>query len=209
MSRTELSPKRPRTPINADFLRRKVSESVGGKGLEISGAVVDPGCGRPDDPVVIPGNSIKITDMKSEIDFRDFEFKGPLALLNHWALLSFHHTLFSDLTISADISQFFIGNKSGAMNIEVSDSTIDAFFLYDSRFLGKVVFKKTSLRILFLKRIVIEGDLDLSGVVGLRHLALIKVNIHGKVIAPTHPQMRHIADDLRREFGDKVVFKKK
>lgn len=205
MSRFALTLARPRSPMNPDFLKRKIDETVAQNGCEFSGAVVDSGYGKPGDPITIGGHNSPVMDTRSEIQFRDFEFKCPVTFSNHWAMLSLHDSTFSDFIFRGSCSELFLGNKTKAKNLSVSSSRINGLIVYDTRLLGGLTVERSFIRIIFIKRMVIEGDLDFSGLLGVNHIELVKTKVYGRIIVPTGVDMAFFREKLRDQFGDKVV----
>lgn len=191
--------------MNADFLRRKVAETVVGNGQEFSGALVDPGRGEKADPVQVNGSITSVADVRSEIKFRNFEFMGQAKFTDNWAMLSFHETKFADFHFSGNSSELFLGCKTAAQNVRIENSTINGFFLCYSDVFGDVVFSESKVGIIFLQRSVIYGDLDLSGVKDVRHLALVELDVLGNIYAPVDPHLSFVYHQLYRDFGDRVV----
>lgn len=205
MNRFNLSSRAPRFPMNVTFLNRKISEFVAGKGCELSGAVVDPGSEKVDDPIIVNGSTASIPGHNSEVQLRDFRFMGPVNFCDSWGMLSLLETELTDFTFSGKCSQLFLGFKTRGHNISVTGSIAHGFYLCFSHLLGNVVLSDSSVRMIFLKKTIIEGDLDLSGLRDLRHITLTKMKVYGRIIVPSDPHLSFVYDELKHYHGDKVV----
>jgi hypothetical protein len=209
LSRIALGKNAPvRHLMKIEYLRRMVSENVSGNGFELFGGIVDSAMEFEKTPLVINGSVSLVPDIRSEIFFRNFDFKSPVTFSDSWGMLSFHDSEFADFHFNGKSAELFFGNKTRATSVSVNNSVINGFFLYFSHISGDVVISDSFVRLVFLKKSVIDGDLDLSSVRGLNHLSLCETEVKGLVIAPSDPHLSHHFRGLQRIFGDRVVLGK-